>query len=54
MNEVVQMLSTQKEKHHKEIEQLKDGFAHERAQLEEKLAEQQKQQMAQFQVLYFE
>jgi hypothetical protein len=40
-----QMLSTQNEQHHKEMEQLKDEFAM-------KLAEQQKQMMAQFQVPY--
>jgi hypothetical protein len=34
VNEVAQMLSTQKEEHHMEMAQLKDGFAKEMAQLE--------------------
>jgi hypothetical protein len=34
MNELAQMLSTQKEEHDKEIKQLKDGFAKKMAQWE--------------------
>jgi hypothetical protein len=34
MNQFAQMLSTQNEEHHKEMAQLKDGFAKEMAQLE--------------------
>jgi hypothetical protein len=43
MNEVVQMLFTQKEEHHKEMAQLKDGFTKEMAQLKNVFAKEMAQ-----------
>jgi hypothetical protein len=44
MNDVAQILSTQNKEHHKEMNQLKDGFTKEMAQLKDGFAKE----MAQF------